>query len=118
MRAAALLHAALQNGLARLRGLRQRLALAPAMQCRFFEVGVLVRSQRVLGNLDMQVIRSGNQHRIHVFAIQHLLVLDRNLGLGHVLFEPALKIGNLLVVNVGQRSDLALWDPAQNRRIR
>jgi len=76
MRAAALLRAALQNGFARRDGFRQRLAFAPAMHRRFFQVRVLIRSQRVLGDLRMQVVWSRNQDRVHVSAIQHLLVLD------------------------------------------
>ena len=100
MRAAALLHAALQQPFAAFRGFGQRFALVPAMQSGLFQIEVLVGSQRVLGNLHVQVIGRGDVDCIDVLAVEHLLVLDRDLGVGHVVFEATLKGGYLLVVDV------------------
>ncbi len=87
------------------------------MQRGLFKIDILVGSQRVFGNLDVQMIGSGDVDCVDIFAVEHLLVFDEDLGLRHVIFEAILEIGDLLVVNVGQRAESRRGDPAQRRRI-
>ena len=54
----------------------------------------------------MQVVRSGNEDGVHVLSAQHLLVRNRHSCLRDAILQPALEIGNLFVVDIGQRAHL------------